>query len=75
MPELISIGAAAAGGLLPALAWLWFWRREDAPHPEPRRLIALAFAAGMITVALVIPVQRYCAAAKTTSPSTPSFTW
>ncbi|OGG41048.1 hypothetical protein A2118_00585 [Candidatus Kaiserbacteria bacterium GWA2_50_9] len=59
--DYVSIAAAFAGGILPALAWLWFWRREDAPHPEPRRLIALAFAAGMITVALVIPVQKFVA--------------
>lgn len=50
-----------AGGVLPALAWLWFWRREDAPHPEPRKIIALAFFMGMITVAAVIPVERYAA--------------
>ena len=53
--------AAVAGGVFPALAWLWFWRREDAPHPEPRRLIALAFFAGMVTVAVVIPIQKYVA--------------
>ena len=46
MSELTPILAAMAGGFLPALAWLWFWRREDAPHPEPRKLIALAFLAG-----------------------------
>ncbi len=51
--------AAAAGGILPALAWLWFWRREDAAHPEPRKLIALAFFAGMVTVAVVIPMERF----------------
>ncbi len=61
MSEFTSILAAAAGGLLPALAWLWFWRREDSKHPEPRRLIALAFLAGMAAVALVIPIQKYVA--------------
>ncbi|MCR4281363.1 MAG: PrsW family intramembrane metalloprotease [Candidatus Kaiserbacteria bacterium] len=53
--------AALAGGIFPALAWLWFWRREDSVHPEPRRLIALAFLAGMVAVALVIPIQKYVA--------------
>jgi RsiW-degrading membrane proteinase PrsW (M82 family) len=53
--------AAAAGGILPALAWLWFWRREDSRSPEPRRLIALAFFAGMVTVGLVIPMEKYAA--------------
>lgn len=47
--------------MLPALAWLWFWRREDGRHPEPRRLIALAFFAGMVSVAIVIPLERYAA--------------
>lgn len=54
-----AILAAAAGGVLPALAWLWFWRREDGAHPEPRRLIALAFFAGMVSVAIVIPIERF----------------
>jgi len=31
------------GGIVPTLLWLWFWRREDRLHPEPRRLILLAF--------------------------------
>ncbi len=59
MSGLQGIAAAVAGGILPALAWLWFWRREDALHPEPRRLIALAFLSGMVTVAVVIPIERF----------------
>ena len=59
MSELEPIIAAFAGGVLPALAWLWFWRREDSVHPEPRRLIALAFLAGM--VAVVIPMEKFAA--------------
>lgn len=61
MEAVTPIIVAALGGALPALAWLWFWRREDAPHPEPRRLIALAFFAGMATVAVVIPIQKFAA--------------
>ena len=57
--EILHVLAAAAGGILPALAWLWFWLREDSKHPEPRQLIALAFLAGMATVAVVIPVENY----------------
>jgi protease PrsW len=60
MPDPLPFVAAVAGGLFPALAWLWFWNREDR-HPEPKRLIALAFISGMITVALVIPIQKYVA--------------
>jgi len=59
MSELIPVLAALGGGMLPALAWLWFWRREDSKHPEPRKLIALAFFAGMVTVAIVIPIQKF----------------
>src|SRR3989344_8189370 len=62
MSELEPIIAAFAGGVLPALAWLWFWRREDSVHPEPRRLIALAFLAGMVAVAVVIPLEKFAAA-------------
>ncbi len=60
MPDVMPLVAALIGGLFPALAWLWFWSREDS-HPEPKRLIALAFIAGMITVMLVIPIQKYVA--------------
>lgn len=59
--ELLHVLAAAAGGILPALAWLWFWLREDSKHPEPRQLIALAFLTGMATVAVVIPIENYIA--------------
>lgn len=48
---------AILGGVGPTLLWLWFWLREDS-HPLPKRLVALAFIVGMITVALVIPLQR-----------------
>lgn len=58
MTDLEPMIAAAAGGVLPALAWLWFWLREDSDHPEPRRLIALAFLAGMVAVAVVIPLEK-----------------
>lgn len=61
MDQFYPIIAAIAGGILPALAWLWFWTREDAKNPEPRRLLALAFLAGMVTVAVVIPVEKYVA--------------
>lgn len=54
----MNIAAAIAGGILPALAWLWFWRREDAPHPEPRKIIALAFFAGMLTVPVAIFAEK-----------------
>lgn len=49
---------ALLGGVLPALLWLWFWRREDRARPEPRGYITLTFITGMITVPLVIPLER-----------------
>ncbi|HUO49963.1 MAG TPA: PrsW family glutamic-type intramembrane protease [Candidatus Paceibacterota bacterium] len=58
MPEIASIALAITGGFFPSLAWLWFWLREDSEHPEPRRLIALAFFAGMLTVAVVVPIEE-----------------
>ncbi|MFC1733189.1 PrsW family intramembrane metalloprotease [candidate division KSB1 bacterium] len=52
---------ALLGGLIPALLWLWFWRMEDRLHPEPRRLILLAFIMGALTIPFVIPIQKYTA--------------
>lgn len=54
-----SIAWSATGGIIPALLWLWFWLREDSKRPEPRRLIALAFFAGMCTVVVAVPVEQY----------------
>lgn len=56
--DLSVILFALLGGVLPALVWVWFWNREDAKHPEPKRLILAAFIAGMVTVAAVIPFQK-----------------
>lgn len=58
MSDPLAIGIAFVGGLVPALIWLWFWSKEDV-HPEPRFLVAMAFVAGMFTVGLVIPPQRF----------------
>ena len=49
---------ALAGGILPALVWLWFWRRLDRENPEPTGLIALSFTAGMAVVFFVLPIQK-----------------
>lgn len=59
--DIAPYAIAVAGGIFPALAWLWFWLKEDSRHPEPRRLIAMAFLAGMLTVVLVIPIQKFVA--------------
>jgi RsiW-degrading membrane proteinase PrsW (M82 family) len=54
-----SLVLAIFAGFFPALAWLWFWLREDSEHPEPRRLIALAFFGGMVMIIVVIPIEEY----------------
>lgn len=56
---LTTLGYAFLGGLLPSLIWLYFLLKEDATHPEPKKLIALAFAAGMAVVALALPAEQY----------------
>jgi len=49
---------ALIGGILPALLWLWFWLREDDAKPEPKILLLLTFLIGMISVFLVLPIQK-----------------
>ncbi len=44
-------------GLIPAFIWLWFWLKEDR-HPEPHKMITLAFLGGMLSVVLVLPFQK-----------------
>lgn len=56
---LSTLGYAFLGGLLPSCIWLYFLLKEDAQHPEPKRLIALAFVAGMVAVPLALPVEQY----------------
>jgi len=47
-----------AGGIIPALIWLWFWLKEDRKKPEPTGLLAIIFIVGMIGVFFVIPIQK-----------------
>lgn len=58
LPDTQTLGYAIIGGLLPSLVWLYFLLKEDAKHPEPKPLIALAFVAGMFAVPLVLPIER-----------------
>lgn len=60
-----SVLLAFAGGLLPALAWLIFWLRQDARCPEPRSLLALVFIGGGISVAVAIFLEQYAASVLT----------
>ena len=58
LPSPEAVGYAIIGGLLPSLVWLYFLLKEDAKHPEPKSLIAIAFVGGMLAVPLVLPVER-----------------
>ena len=59
MPAATTIFAALLGGILPAIFWLWFWHKEDSDRPEPRGMIFLLFLAGMASVMIVIPIQKF----------------
>lgn len=54
-----TLGYALLGGLLPSFIWLYFLLKEDSRCPEPRKLIALAFVAGMAAVPLALPLEQY----------------
>src|SRR5690606_8200943 len=56
--EFLNFTLAMAGGVLPALFWLWFWLRQDSQRPEPTGLILRTFLAGIIVVPLVLPLQK-----------------
>ncbi len=44
---------------MPSLIWLYFLLKEDARCPEPKRLLALAFIAGMLAVPLALPLEAF----------------
>jgi len=53
------LGLAFLGGIIPAFLWFWFWLKEDKMNPEPRSLLAIIFILGMLSVFLVIPIQKF----------------
>lgn len=59
MLSLETLGYAFVGGLLPALAWLYFLLKEDERCPPPRHVIFAAFTFGMVIVPLVIPFEEF----------------
>jgi len=59
MSSLKTIVLSIAGGVLPALLWLWFWLKEDKLHPEPKSRIILVFIGGMASVFIVLPLERF----------------
>ena len=54
-----TLGYAFLGGLMPSFIWLYFLLKEDAGHPEPKKLIMLTFIAGMAAVPLALPLEQY----------------
>mgnify|MGYP000937165389 FL=1 len=67
--NLESFGYAAIGGVLPALAWLYFLLKEEDRCPQPRWAIFFAFILGMIAVPLVMPLQSMACKAWALSPA------
>ncbi len=57
--NLTVLGYAFIIGLLPSFIWLYFLLKEDAKHPEPHIMIALAFIVGMIAVPMALPLEQY----------------
>jgi RsiW-degrading membrane proteinase PrsW (M82 family) len=57
--NLTTIVYALLAGVLPSLLWLWFWLKEDSLHPEPKKILALSFIGGAISVVIAIVLERY----------------
>src|SRR3989344_2543515 len=45
-------------GLLPGFAWLFFYLQEDL-HPEPKKLIAKAFLAGILAAGVALFIEMF----------------
>lgn len=45
-------------GVIPVLAWMWFWLRYDRNHPEPALLLVIAFLLGAGSVIAVLPLEK-----------------
>lgn len=69
-----TLGYAFLGGWLPSFIWLYFLLKEDARHPEPKHIIALAFVAGMIGVYFALPLEQWSCASLATDPRIPCTT-
>src|SRR3989344_9680140 len=46
-------------GLLPSLAWLSFYLKEDLRHPEPKKLIFYTFVASVFSTIFVLQSQIF----------------
>ena len=73
MDLLHSISYSVIGGFIPALIWLAFWLTEDRCQPEPKLRLLLTFFAGMVAVAVAIPLEN--AASSFTTGAPPLLAW
>jgi RsiW-degrading membrane proteinase PrsW (M82 family) len=69
MNSFTTILVSLLGGVLPALLWLWFWLKEDRLHPEPKSRILMVFIGGMISVFVVLPLEKFIFTASLSSIS------
>jgi RsiW-degrading membrane proteinase PrsW (M82 family) len=65
-----TLGYAFLGGLLPSFIWLYFLLKEDAAHPEPKKLLVFTFIAGMTAVLVALPLEQFMKAALTSNQTT-----
>jgi len=56
-PKIFAI--AFLCGVIPSFLWLWFWLKEDKMNPEPKGLLTAIFVLGMLSIFLVIPIQKF----------------
>lgn len=47
------------GGIIPPIIWLWFWLKEDAKNPEPKKYILITFLVGMFVVIPTIYIEKF----------------
>jgi RsiW-degrading membrane proteinase PrsW (M82 family) len=77
--SLTTLGYSFLGGILPAMIWLYFLLKEDSRCPEPRHMILIALAAGMLAVPLVLPLEQLAIASLPAGEPTPGsyviFAW
>ena len=56
-----TLALALVAGTVPAILWLLFWLREDKGNREPVMLVITTFVAGMLSVIIVLPLEKFLA--------------
>ena len=59
MAAPVAFLVAFLAGIAPTGVWLLFWLLEDRCDPEPKRYIFFSFLAGMVMVAVALPLEQY----------------